>query len=61
MNDAARGKFFTAFGMALCLMKNYDPYQARKHFKMIDLLSKFDKNYNVTARHRKSWSGPDCR
>jgi hypothetical protein len=58
VNDAARGKFWTAFGMALCLMKNYDPYQAPKHFKMMDLLSKFDKNYNVTGRNYGK-VGPD--
>ena len=49
VNDAARGKFLTAFGMALCLMKNYDPYQSPTHFKLMDLLKKFDKNYNVTG------------
>ena len=51
VNDASRGKFLTGFGMALCLMKNYDPYQAPTHFKMMDLLKKFDKNYNVTGRN----------
>ncbi|HKN15578.1 MAG TPA: hypothetical protein VJX47_01450, partial [Candidatus Sulfotelmatobacter sp.] len=51
VNDASRGKFLTAFGMGLCLMKNYDPYQAPTHFKMTDLLKKFDKNYNVTGRN----------
>ena len=58
VNDGARGKFLTAFGMALCLMKNYDPYQAPTHFKMMDLLSKFDKNYNVTGRNYGK-VGPD--
>src|SRR5216110_295528 len=51
VNDAARGKFLTGFGMALCLMKNYDPFKSPTHFKMTDLLSKFDKNYNVTGRN----------
>src|SRR5437868_1499084 len=51
VNDAARGKFLTGFGMALCLMKNYDPFKSPTHFKMMDLLSKFDKNYNVTGRN----------
>src|SRR5580692_7161463 len=50
--------FLAAFGMALCLMKNYDPYQAPTHFKMMDLLSKFDKNYNVTGRNYGK-VGPD--
>ena len=30
------GKFLTVVGMALCLMKNYDPYQAPTHFKLMD-------------------------
>jgi len=36
--------------MALCLMKNYDPFQSPTHFKMTDLLKKFDKNFNAPAR-----------
>jgi 7,8-dihydro-6-hydroxymethylpterin dimethyltransferase len=51
VNDASRGKFLTGFGMALCLMKNYDPFKSPTHFKLMDLLSKFDKNYNVTGRN----------
>ena len=41
VNDAARGKFLTIVGMALCLMKNYDPFQSPTHFKLMDLLKKF--------------------
>jgi 7,8-dihydro-6-hydroxymethylpterin dimethyltransferase len=58
VNDAARGKFLTGFGMALCLMKNYDPFKSPTHFKLMDLLSKFDKNYNVTGRNYGK-VGPD--
>jgi 7,8-dihydro-6-hydroxymethylpterin dimethyltransferase len=58
VNDAARGKFLTGFGMALCLMKNYDPFQSPTHFKLIDLLQKFDKNYNVSGRNYGK-VGPD--
>jgi 7,8-dihydro-6-hydroxymethylpterin dimethyltransferase len=58
VNDAARGKFWTAFGMALCLMKNYDPFQSPTHFKLMDLLKKFDKNYNVTGKNYGK-VGPD--
>ena len=50
VNDAARGKFMTGVGMALCLMKNYDPFQSPTHFKLMDLLRKFDKNYHVTGK-----------
>src|SRR5262244_3549462 len=58
VNDAARGKFWSVFGMALCLLKNYDPYQAPTHFKLIDLLRKFDKNYNATGKNYGK-VGPD--
>jgi uncharacterized radical SAM superfamily Fe-S cluster-containing enzyme len=50
VNDAARGKFLTGVGMALCLMKNYDPFQSPTHFKLMDLLKKFDKNYHITGK-----------
>ena len=50
VNDAARGKFLTVVGMALCLMKNYDPFQSPTHFKLMDLLRKFDKNFNATGK-----------
>jgi len=58
VNDAARGKFMTGLGMALCLMKNYDPYQSPTHFKLMDLLKKFDKNYHITGRNYGK-VGPD--
>jgi 7,8-dihydro-6-hydroxymethylpterin dimethyltransferase len=50
VNDAARGKFLSGVGMALCMMKNYDPFRSPTHLRLIDLLQKFDKNYNVTGR-----------
>jgi hypothetical protein len=58
VNDAARGKFLTVVGMALCLMKNYDPFQAPTHFKLMDLLRKFDKNFNATGKNYGK-VGPD--
>src|SRR5882762_1794263 len=58
INDAARGKFLSVFGMALCLMKNYDPFQTPTHFKLMDLLRKFDKNFNATGKNYGK-VGPD--
>ena len=37
-------------GMALALMKNYDPFKAPTHFKLIDLMKKFDKTFGATGR-----------
>ena len=50
VNDAARGRFLSVFGMALALARNYDPFQAPKHFKLIDLLRKFDKTFGATKK-----------
>ena len=50
INDAARGQFLSVVGMALALMRNYDPFKAPKHFKILDLLKKFDKTFNATGR-----------
>src|SRR5207237_9810829 len=58
VNDAARGKFLTIVGMALCLIKNYDPFQSPTHFKLMDLLKKFDKNFNATGKNDGK-VGPD--
>ena len=35
VNDAARGRFLSVVGMALALMKNYDPFKAPTHFKLV--------------------------
>jgi len=57
VNDAARGKFLSLFGMALALMKNYDPFKSPRHFKLIDLLQKFDKTWGATGRNYGKVSG----
>jgi len=50
INDAARGRFLSVLGMALSLMRNYDPFKAPTHFRLIDLLKKFDKTFGATGR-----------
>src|SRR6187431_2129639 len=50
VNDAARGRFLSVTGMALALMKNYDPFKSPTHFKMTDLLKKFDKTFGATKK-----------
>jgi 7,8-dihydro-6-hydroxymethylpterin dimethyltransferase len=51
VNDAARGRFLSVTGMALALMKNYDPFKAPTHFKLSDLMQKFDKTFGATGRN----------
>lgn len=50
INDAARGRFLTVTGMALALMRNYNPFMAPTHFRLMDLLKKFDKTFGATGR-----------
>ena len=50
VNDAARGKWGSIIGMTLALLRNYDPFQAPKHFKIADLLKKFDKTFGATGK-----------
>src|SRR3954449_4838170 len=51
VNDAARGKWGSIVGMALALGRNYDPFQAPTHFKMKDLMQKFDKTFGATGKN----------
>jgi uncharacterized radical SAM superfamily Fe-S cluster-containing enzyme len=50
VNDAARGKWMSIAGMALALGRNYDPFQSPTHFKMSDLMKKFDKTFGATGK-----------
>jgi uncharacterized radical SAM superfamily Fe-S cluster-containing enzyme len=50
VNDAARGRRLSVLGMALALMKNYDPFKAPTHFKLVDLMRKFDKTFGATKK-----------
>src|SRR5262249_54550971 len=54
---AARGRFLSVVGMAIALMKNYDPFKAPTHFKLADLLKKFDKTFGATGRDYGKVSG----
>ncbi len=50
VNDAARGKWLSIVGMALAASRNYDPFKAPTHFRMKDLLQKFDKTFGATGK-----------
>src|SRR3989440_232767 len=50
VNDAARGPVLSIFGMTLALLRNYDPFMAPTHFRLMDLLRKFGKKFGIGAR-----------
>ena len=50
ITDAARGKIFSNFMMAMALLKNYQPFQGPKGLKLYDLFKKFDKTWALTKK-----------
>ena len=57
VTDAGRGRFLSVFGMALAVVRNYDPFKAPTHFKLSDLLKKFDKTFGATKSAEKGKYG----
>ena len=57
VNDAARGKALSVVGVALSLLRNYDPFKSPRHFRLMDLLQKFDKCFGATGRNYGKVSG----
>ena len=61
VNDAARGKTLSIAGMALALMRNYDPFKAPTHFRIADLMKKFDKTFGATGKSYGKVTGDRTR
>ena len=57
ITDAGRGKFLSVVGMALAVMRNYDPFKTTTHFTIFDMLMKFDKGFGATGRDYGKVSG----
>ncbi len=57
VNDAARGKWMSVVGMGLAVARNYNPFRSPRHFKLLDLLKKFDKTFGASGRDYGQVSG----
>ena len=62
INDAARSKRLSVIGVSLALLRNYNPYKAPTHFRLTDLIAKFDKCFGMTGKelrqgHRRPHHG----
>src|SRR6187401_619076 len=57
VTDAGRGRFLSVVGMALSLVRNYDSFHSPTHFKLTDLLKKFDKTFGATISAEKGKYG----
>ena len=50
VNDAARGRFLSVAGVTLSLLRNYDPFHSPTHFRLTDLIAKFDKCFGMSKK-----------
>jgi len=57
VNDGARGKFLSLVGAGLALLRNYDPFKAPTHFRIKDLMMKFDKSFGASGKDYGKVSG----
>jgi uncharacterized radical SAM superfamily Fe-S cluster-containing enzyme len=57
VNDAGRGRFLSVLGMAIALVRNYNSFRSPTHFKLTDLLKKFDKTFGGTRSAEKGKYG----
>jgi 7,8-dihydro-6-hydroxymethylpterin dimethyltransferase len=51
INDAARSKRMSVIGVSLALLRNYNPYQSPTHFRLSDLIAKFDKCFGMSGKN----------
>jgi uncharacterized radical SAM superfamily Fe-S cluster-containing enzyme len=57
LNDAARSPKYSAWGISLALLRNYDPFHSPTHFKLTDLIAKFDKFAGMSKKAQKGGYG----
>jgi uncharacterized radical SAM superfamily Fe-S cluster-containing enzyme len=57
VNDAARGRFLSIVGVTLSLLRNYNSFNSPTHFKLTDLVAKFDKCFGMSKKAEKGGYG----
>src|SRR5579883_3110581 len=55
--DSGQSPKWSAFGMALAFLRNYDPFKTTTHFTMFDMLKKLDKTFGVTNKAKSGAYG----
>jgi uncharacterized radical SAM superfamily Fe-S cluster-containing enzyme len=61
INDAARGRFMSVVGVTLALLRNYNPFKSPRHFKLTDLIQKFDKCFGMSKKDYGKVTGDRTR
>src|SRR5258707_5833008 len=57
VSDARRGRLLSVLGLELALVRDYDSFNSPTHFKLTDLLKKFDKTFGATKSAEKGKYG----
>jgi 7,8-dihydro-6-hydroxymethylpterin dimethyltransferase len=57
VTDGGRSRGLSILGMALAVMRNYDPFKTTTHFTIFDLLMKFDKGFGASKKARAGGYG----
>jgi uncharacterized radical SAM superfamily Fe-S cluster-containing enzyme len=58
INDAARrNRLVNVVGVSLALLRNYDPFHSPTHFKIADLIAKFDKCFGMSKKAQEGGYG----
>src|ERR1700761_2596968 len=58
INDAARtSRWANITGVSLALLRNYNPFTSPTHFKLTDLIAKFDKCFGMTPKAQSGGYG----
>ena len=57
INDAARGRTLSILGVTLSLLRNYNSFKAPTHFKLTDLMAKFDKCFGMSKKAQEGGYG----
>jgi uncharacterized radical SAM superfamily Fe-S cluster-containing enzyme len=58
INDAARtSRWANITGVSLSLLRNYNPFNSPTHFKLTDLIAKFDKCFGMTPKAQSGGYG----
>ncbi|HMK28113.1 MAG TPA: radical SAM protein [Terriglobales bacterium] len=57
VTDAGHGTKWSALGMALAFLRNYEPFKTTTHFTLFDMLRKLDKNLGVTKKAKSGGYG----
>ncbi|HSU33809.1 MAG TPA: radical SAM protein [Bryobacteraceae bacterium] len=61
INDGARGRFMSVVGVTLALLRNYNPFKSPTHFKLTDLIQKFDKCFGMSKKDYGKVTGDRTR